>query len=88
MERCDFEIALLQMDAALEDIENKKQEAEKFNNYISELVDENSVNFEPAFCSLAYKLFTSDSLAQLLVAFEYFKNGKPQRWFESEDSDM
>ena len=86
MERYDFEIALLQMDAVAEDIENKKkQEAEKFNNYISSLIDENGPNFDPSFSSLAYKLFTTESLAQLLVAFEYFKHGRPVRWFESED---
>lgn len=86
MNRCDFEIALLQMDAVAEDIENKKQEAEKFNNYISSLIDENGPNFDPSFSSLAYKLLTTDSLAQLLVAFEYFKHGRPERWFEAEDS--
>lgn len=85
MKRCDFEIALLQMDSVSEDIENKKQEAEKFNSYISELVAENGLNFEPAFCSLAYKSLTTESLAALLVAFDYFKDGKPKRWFESED---
>ena len=85
MERYDFEIALLQMDAVAEDIENKKQEAEKFNNYISSLIDENGPNFDPSFSGLAYKLLTTDSLAQLLVAFEYFKHGRPARWFEAED---
>ena len=63
----------------------KKQEAEKFNNYISSLIDENGPNFDPSFSGLAYKLLTTDSLAQLLVAFEYFKHGRPARWFEAED---
>ena len=85
MERYDFEIALLQIDAVAEDIENKKQEAEKFNNYISSLIDENGPNFDPSFSGLAYKLLTTDSRAQLLVAFEYFKHGRPARWFEAED---
>ncbi len=76
MQRPDFEIAMLELEAMTEDLDNSLGLATKVLDELYSLNKEGYTEFSHL------PLITEATIQCFLVALDRVKNGKPNRWFD------